>query len=109
MELYPGVAQAIRAINKSEYLAVLVTNQPQVARGLLTVAELEHIHNKLETLLSREGAKLDSIYYCPHHPDRGFPDEVPELKVSCQCRKPNTLLFESAAERFNIDLHSSAV
>lgn len=109
MELYPGVARAVRAINESEYLAVLITNQPQVARGLVTVAELENIHKKLETLLAREGAKLDSIYYCPHHPDGGFPEEIPELKIACQCRKPKTLLFETAAERFNIDLSSSAV
>ena len=109
MELYPGAAQAIRAINQSDYLAVLTTNQPQVARGLVTVAELDGIHNKLETLLARDGAKLDGIYYCPHHPDRGYPEEIPELKISCQCRKPNTLLFELAAARFNIDLRSSAV
>src|SRR3954452_23699187 len=109
LELYPGAAQAVRAINQSDYLAVLTTNQPQVARGLITVAELDDIHKKLETLLTRDGAKLDGIYYCPHHPDRGYPEEIPELKISCQCRKPNTLLFEHAAERFNIDLRSSAV
>lgn len=109
MELYPGVAQAIRAINQSEYLAVLTTNQPQVARGLVTAAQLQAIHRKLETLLARGGAKLDSIYYCPHHPHGGFPDEVPELKIPCRCRKPGTLLFELAAERFNIDLQASAV
>jgi mannose-1-phosphate guanylyltransferase/phosphomannomutase len=109
MELYPGAAQAIRAANRSEYLAVLTTNQPQVARGLVTAAQLEGIHKKLETLLAREGAKLDAIYYCPHHPDRGYPEEVPELKIQCRCRKPDTLLFELAAERFNIDLQGSAV
>ncbi len=109
LELYPGVAQAILAINRSDYLAILVTNQPQVARGLLTKTQLERIHKKLETLLAREGAKLDAIYYCPHHPDRGYPEEVPELKVQCRCRKPDTLLFELAAERFNISLQASAV
>src|SRR3954451_5076614 len=109
MELYPQAAEAIRAINRSEYLAVLTTNQPQVARGLITAAQLDGIHNKMETLLAREGAKLDAIYYCPHHPDRGYPDEVSELKIPCRCRKPETLLFELAAERFNIDLKGSAV
>ena len=72
MELLPGAAEAIRQINKSGYLAIVVTNQPVIARGEVTVPELQEIHNKLETLLGREGAYLDAIYYCPHHPDKGF-------------------------------------
>ncbi len=109
LELYPDVADAVRTINGSEYLAVVVTNQPQVARGLVKANQLKAIHNKLETLLARKGAKLDAIYYCPHHPDGGFPGEVAELKIACRCRKPGTLLYERAAERFNIDLTHSAV
>lgn len=103
LELYPGAARAIRAINQSEYLTIVVSNQPQLARGLLTEKQLQEIHNKLETLLGKEGARLDAIYYCPHHPDRGYPEEVSALKTNCRCRKPDTLLFERAAERFHID------
>lgn len=58
--------EAIRKINESGYLAVVVTNQPVVARGEVSFEELEEIHNKMETLLGKEGAYLDAIYYCPH-------------------------------------------
>ena len=109
MQLYPGVAAAIRDLNHSDYLAIVITNQPQIARGMMTRDQLQTIHNKMETLLGYEGAKLDAIYYCPHHPDGGYPEEVRELKIRCRCRKPGTLLFELAAERFNIDLAASAM
>ncbi len=107
MELLPGAAEAIRRINKSGYLAIVVTNQPVIARGEVTVPELQEIHNKLETLLGREGAYLDAIYYCPHHPDRGFEGEIPELKFDCDCRKPKPGLLLKAAKDYNIDLAAS--
>lgn len=109
LELYPGAASAVRAVNESGDLAIAVTNRPQVARGLLTEPEVHCIHNKLETLLGRERARLDAIYYCPHHPDAGYEGEAPEYKIPCRCRKPDTLLFEQAAARFHIDLAGSAV
>ena len=107
MELLPGAAEAIRQINKSGYLAIVVTNQPVIARGEVTVPELQEIHNKLETLLGREGAYLDAIYYCPHHPDKGFEGEIPELKFDCDCRKPKPGLLLRAAKDYNIDLAAS--
>ena len=107
MELLPGAAEAIRRINKSGYLAIVVTNQPVIARGEVTVPELQEIHNKLETLLGREGAYLDAIYYCPHHPDKGFEGEIPELKFDCDCRKPKPGLLLRAAKDYNIDLAAS--
>ncbi|MBR4909811.1 MAG: HAD-IIIA family hydrolase [Clostridia bacterium] len=107
MELLPGAAAAIRRINESEYLAVCITNQPVVARGEVTFAELEEINNKMHTLLGNEGAYLNGIYYCPHHPDKGFEGEVKELKFDCDCRKPKTGLIKAAAKRFNIDLENS--
>lgn len=94
-------------INASEYLAIVVTNQPVIARGEVTFAELNEIHNKMETLLGKDGAYLDAIYYCPHHPDKGFPNEVPELKIKCHCRKPDIGMLEEAQKRFNIDLENS--
>ncbi len=107
LELLPGVAEAVRRINESGYLAIVVTNQPVIARGEVTVAELRQIHNKLETLLGDAGAYLDAIYYCPHHPHTGSPGEIPELKIDCDCRKPKPGLLLRAAEDFHIDLSQS--
>ena len=107
LELIPGAAQAVRRINEAGFLAILITNQPVIARGECTEETLKEIHNKLETLLGEQGAYLDAIYYCPHHPDGGFPGEIPELKIKCDCRKPAPGLLLKAARDFNIDLVSS--
>jgi len=107
LELLPGAAAAVKAINEAGYLAILVTNQPVIARGEVTYEGLSVIHNKLETLLGKEGAYLDAIYFCPHHPDSGFPGEVPELKIVCSCRKPAPGMLLQAAEDYNIDLTAS--
>lgn len=106
-ELIDGVSSAIKAINQSGYLAIVVTNQPVIARGETSVEELETIHNKMETLLGNEGAYLDAIYYCPHHPHKGYEGEVPELKIECDCRKPKPGMLLNAAKDFNIDLSQS--
>lgn len=106
-ELLPGVAEAIKRINKSGYLAVVVTNQPVIARGEVTFEGLETIHNKMETLLGMEGAYLDGIYFCPHHPHSGYDGEVKELKIDCDCRKPKPGMLLKAAEDLNIDLSQS--
>ena len=102
-----GVAEAIRKINESGYLAIVVTNQPVIARGEVSFEELEEIHNKMETLLGKEGAYLDAIYYCPHHPHKGYEGERPELKIDCDCRKPKPGMLLKAAADFNIDLSES--
>lgn len=106
-ELIDGVAEAIRAINESGYLAIVVTNQPVIARGEITWEELREIHNKMETLLGLEGAYLDGIYFCPHHPHKGYEGEISELKIDCDCRKPKPGLLLKAAEDFNIDMSQS--
>ena len=108
-ELIPGVADAIRKINESGYLAIVVTNQPVIARGEVTVEELNEIHNKMERLLGEQGAYIDAIYYCPHHPDKGFEGEIPELKINCDCRKPKPGMLLQAAKDFNIDLSKSVM
>ena len=105
--LIPGVSEAIKKINNSGYLAIVVTNQPVIARGEVTEEGLEEIHKKMETLLGLDGAYIDDIYYCPHHPDKGFEGEIPELKIECDCRKPKTAMLEKAAREHNIDLSSS--
>lgn len=105
--LIPGVSEAIKKINNSGYLAIVVTNQPVIARGEVTEEGLEEIHKKMETLLGLDGAYIDDVYYCPHHPDKGFEGEIPELKIECDCRKPKTGMLEKAAREHNIDLSSS--
>ncbi|WP_293556914.1 D-glycero-beta-D-manno-heptose 1,7-bisphosphate 7-phosphatase [Phascolarctobacterium sp.] len=106
-ELLEGVGEAIRKINLFGYLAIVVTNQPVIARGEVTADGLQQIHNKMETMLGKEGAYLDGVYYCPHHPDKGFAGEVEELKIVCECRKPKAGLLLQAAKDFNIDLSQS--
>lgn len=107
LELLPGVTEAVKAINASGYLAVLITNQPVIARGEVTFQGLQTIHNKLETLLGAEGAFLDAIYFCPHHPHKGYEGEIPELKIECSCRKPKPGMLLQAAKDLNIDLQAS--
>lgn len=106
-ELIEGAAEAIRRINKSGYLAIVVTNQPVIARGDCTWEELQTIHDKMETELGKAGAFVDAIYVCPHHPDKGFEGERPEYKHECNCRKPAPGLLLQAAMDFNIDLSQS--
>ncbi len=104
-ELMDGVADAVK--KASGYLAIVVTNQPVIARGEVSLEELEVIHNKMETLLGKEGAYLDAIYFCPHHPHRGYEWERPELKFVCDCRKPKPGMLLKAAWAFNIDWSQS--
>lgn len=106
-ELIDGVAEAIKKINASDYLAIVVTNQPVIARGEVTVEELDMIHKKMETELGFAGAYVDGLYYCPHHPHKGYKGEVVELKIDCYCRKPKPGMLLKAAEEFNIDLAHS--
>ncbi len=106
-ELIQGIGDAIQRINEQGYLAIVVTNQPVIARGELSKEELEEIHNRMETELGREGAYLDGIYVCPHHPDKGYEGEVAELKFDCACRKPKPGMLLRAAKDFNINLEES--
>lgn len=106
-ELLDGVTEAIKMINESGYLAIVVTNQPVIARGEVSVEELQEIHNKMETLLGQAGAYIDDIFYCPHHPHKGYDGERPEYKIECECRKPKPGMLFAAAEKYNIDLSES--
>lgn len=107
LELLPGVAEAIHLLNLAGWRTIVVTNQPVVAKGWCTEAELQKIHNKLESLLGREHAFLDRIFFCPHHPEKGFPGERPELKIACECRKPGIGMIRRAVEELNVDLAQS--
>jgi histidinol-phosphate phosphatase family protein len=107
LELFPHAAEAIHKLNLAGWRTVVVTNQPVIAKGWCTEAELKNIHNKLESLLGREHAFLDRIYYCPHHPEKGFAGERPELKIKCDCRKPGIGMIQQAVKELNIDLAGS--
>lgn len=106
-ELIEGVSEAIKQINQSGYLAIVVTNQPVIARGEVSWDELNEVHKKMETLLGKDGAYIDGLYICPHHPDKGFEGERPEYKFDCDCRKPKPGLLLQASKDFNIDLSQS--
>lgn len=99
--------EALKLINESEYLAIVITNQSVVARGLCSRDDLAAIHRWLETSLGRRGVYVDAIYTCPHHPDRGYPGEDVSYKVECACRKPRTALIDQATAAFNIDRGAS--
>ena len=106
-ELIDGVSDTIKRLNDSEYLVIVITNQPVIARGEVSFDELNTIHNKMETLLGNNGAYVNAIYFCPHHPHKGYEGEIPELKIDCDCRKPKPGLLLKAAADYNIDLGKS--
>jgi mannose-1-phosphate guanylyltransferase / phosphomannomutase len=107
LRLLPGAAAAVRRINRSEHLAVVVTNQPAIAKGFMSEADLAGVHAAMETALGAENAFLDRIYYCPHHPETGFPGERPEFKIVCKCRKPEAGMLLAAAAELNVDMAKS--
>jgi D,D-heptose 1,7-bisphosphate phosphatase len=106
-ELYDFAPASVRKINQAGYLSIVVTNQSAVARNICTEEEVYTIHKKMETLLGEQKAWLDAVYFCPHHPDKGFPEENPAYKIDCDCRKPNTGMFRKAIEKFNISPQES--
>lgn len=107
LELLPGVPAAIRQLNHHGWRVVIVTNQPVVAKGFCTEADIQLVHNKLEALLGAAHAFVDRVYWCPHHPEPGFPGERLDLKIDCTCRKPKPGLVLRAARDLNIDLQAS--
>ena len=102
-----GAASAIRRLNKSRYLAVVVTNQSVIARGKCTENDMTEIHNRLRSLIAEHGASIDQIYYCPHHPDQLISGGRKDLNIVCDCRKPEPGLIITAAREMKIDLNMS--
>ncbi len=103
-ELEDCAAEAITKINQSSYLAIAITNQPVIARNLCNLDELAMIHQKMDVLLGLKGAYLDKLFFCPHHPDSGYPEERKEYKIKCKCRKPATGMIKEAEQKYNLDL-----
>jgi len=109
LTILPRAIEAIKRLNASDFLTIVVTNQPAVARNLCSIETVNKIHKKMETILGKERAKLDAIYFCPHHPDKGYPEENKQYKIDCNCRKPKTGMIEKAKMDFNIDLNGSFI
>ena len=109
MTIYEFTSEAVKKINQTDFMTIVVSNQPVVAKGFMTEKDVEEVHKKLETELGNKGAKIDAIYYCPHHPEKGFEGERPELKIACKCRKPEPGLLLQAKEDFNINLEKSYI
>jgi D-glycero-D-manno-heptose 1,7-bisphosphate phosphatase len=101
--VFPYSAEAVRLLNDANYLAVLVTNQAGVARGYFAEEMIGMVHDILTEELARGAARLDAIYYCPHHPSVG---EVP-YRLDCDCRKPRPGLIRRAVQEFDIDAAQS--
>ena len=102
-QLLPGVARAIRSLNEAGLPVVVVTNQSGLARGYFPESLLDHVHAELHRLLAREGAHLDGLYICPHHPEA----REERFRLDCDCRKPRTGLLERAAAELGLDLGRS--
>lgn len=109
LRLLPGAGQSIRRLNRSGWLAAVVSNQPHIAKGFMTEQDLAAVHRRLEAALGRERAWLDTITCCPHHPEKGFPGERPELKMQCTCRKPAPGLLERVAAQLPVDRNRSVM
>ena len=107
LKLISGSVSAIKKINSKGYLAVVVTNQASVAKGFITISQLEKDHNKLQYFLGSKGAYLDRIYYCPYHPEKGFKGEIRKFKKKSKMRKPDNGMFLKAIKELNIDVKKS--
>jgi histidinol-phosphate phosphatase family protein len=106
--LIQGAASAIRSFNEAGIPVICVTNQPDLAKGMMSWDDLRAVTGEIDYRLASEaGAYLDDILICPHHPERGWPGEVAELKVECDCRKPRDGLLQEASRMHNIDLKRS--
>jgi mannose-1-phosphate guanylyltransferase/phosphomannomutase len=105
--LCADVGATVRRVNRAGVPAICITNQPDVAKGLVSSETLTQIFAALDTALAVEGAYLDAVYYCPHHPERGWPGEVGALKIACACRKPEPGMLHAAAQEHYLDLSRS--
>ncbi len=104
-QLLPGVGEAIRVLNEHYLPVVVVTNQSGLARGYFPESLLDEVHQEMTFMLAQEGAHIDGLYICPHHPEA----KEERFRVDCNCRKPKTGLLEQAATDLNIDLRRSFV
>lgn len=100
VEILPGAAEAIQTLNRKGIPVIMVTNQSGIARGIFDMDALNRIHHRLTALMAQRDARIDAIYFCPHHPE----GTREEYRVSCSCRKPEPGMLREAAEAFGLDL-----
>lgn len=105
LTILPNVTEAIALLNKYRIPAIVITNQPVIARGLLTEEGVKKIHKEINSRLGKMGAKIDDFYFCPHHPSAN----IEKYRIDCICRKPGTALYKQAAKDFGVDLKKSYV
>ena len=105
VKIISNAARAIKLINRLGFLAIVITNQPVIAHGLIDPVGVDHIHALIIRRLAKKGAKVDAVYFCPHHPN----GTVKKYKLRCRCRKPNTGMIIKAVRKFNIDIKKSFV
>jgi D-glycero-D-manno-heptose 1,7-bisphosphate phosphatase len=103
LRLIPGAGAAIRRLNEAGFKVVLVTNQSGVARGYFPESLVHEAHARLFEMLKSDGARIDAVYYCPHHPKAGNS----HYTVDCDCRKPKTGLIDRAVKDLGIDIEHS--
>lgn len=103
--LLPGVGEAIRRLNEHGLPVVVATNQSGLARGYFPEALLTAVHEEMRRLLALDGARIDGLYVCPHHPEA----KEERFRLTCTCRKPKTGLLERAASEMGLDLRRSYV
>ena len=103
IEILPGVADALRSLREYGFKLIVVTNQSAIARGRLSESELGSIHDLLRAKLADEGALLDGIYYCPHHPTEG----QAQYRIVCNCRKPKTGMVDQAIKDLRLNALAS--
>jgi len=104
-QLLPGVRSAIKKLNDADVPVVVVSNQSGLARGYFPEELLSSVHHKMHTLLAEKGAKVDAVYYCPHHPEA----KEEHFRKKCDCRKPKPGLIDRAAKELGIDPKKSFV
>lgn len=105
LRLLPGAGAAIKKLNQMGFKVILVTNQSGVARGLFPETLVQEAHVRLAQMLEQEGARLDGVYYCPHHPHAGTTHNT----MVCDCRKPETGMIDRAVKELDIDVNQSVI
>lgn len=110
LEILPNSEKAIKLLNNLGFYVIVVANQPQVARGMITEKDVKKINESLKKQLKQGRARIDAMYYCPHHPETHHPDIKPECmkyRIECECRKPKIGMLKKAEKRFNLNLNAS--
>lgn len=105
LKIFPTAISAFKLLNKYRIPAIVVTNQPVIARGWVDEHWLNNTHKEIIAKFKKEGAKIDRIYYCPHHPNAN----LEKYRVICKCRKPETGMLKDAAKDFKISLKDSYI